>query len=357
MTLANRDNTLRTATFARDGLLPDHIPISVVISAATWDQLRTDLEDVLARHPLFFPGFQKGQRDYDNPTFGPAHRAGEHFTDAWDCTWFDAIDGLEGQVVGHPLDDWDKLPAYQVPDPLVTADRGPVDWDAQRRNVAKAKADGRLTRGGTPHGFLFLRLSYLRGFENLMLDMATAEPRLDTLIEMVNAHNRTLIGQWLDMGVDIINFAEDLGTQAASVMGPRHFARYLAPAYKQLMAPCREAGALVGLHTDGYIMDIADQLLDCGVDILNPQDLCNGIDALATHLKGRVCIDLDVDRQTIVPFGTARDIHGLIEEEVRKLGSPQGGLMMVVGIYPPTPPENVHALLTAFETFRTHWWD
>jgi hypothetical protein len=55
-------------------------------------------------------------------------------------------------------------------------------------------------------------------------------------------------------------------------------------------------------------------------------------------------------------FGTARDIHDLIEEEVRKLGSPRGGLMMIVGIYPPTPAANVHALLTAFEKHRTHWW-
>jgi hypothetical protein len=97
-------------------------------------------------------------------------------------------------------------------------------------------------------------------------------------------------------------------------------------------------------------------LLDCGVTIFNPQDLVNGIDEIARQLKGRVCIDLDVDRQSIVPFGTRREIRALIEEEVRKLGSPQGGLTMIVGIYPPTPPEHVDALLDAFEEFRTLWW-
>ena len=259
-------------------------------------------------------------------------------------------------MIEHPLDHWARLDSYLVPDPLKTADRGPVDWEARRRSVADAKAQGRLTTGGTAHGFLLMRLYYLRGFENLMLDFATADPRLRRLINMVNAHNKTVVRQWLDMAVDVVGFAEDLGTQTASMISPRHFAEHIAPAYKELMQPCRNAGALVALHSDGFIMELADQLIACGVDILNPQDLCNGIDAIARELKGRVCINLDIDRQSIVPFGTPSDIHGLIGEEVRKLGSPQGGLMMVVGIYPPTPPENIDALLTALETFRTYWW-
>jgi hypothetical protein len=356
MPLSHRENYLRTASFSRGTPPPEHIPISAVISGASWDQLRGDLEDVLVRHPLFFPGFRKGQHDYSKRAFGPANRANEHFTDAWGCVWYGAIDGIEGQVVRHPLDDWSQLDAYQVPDPLVAADRGPADWEAARRRIAEAKARGDLTSGGLAHGFLFMRLSYLRGFENLMLDLATRDPRLPRLIERVNAHNKTIVRQWLDMGVDVAGFPEDLGSQTASVVGPRHFDERLAPAYKELMAPCRAAGAHVHMHSDGYIMDIADAILDCGVTILNPQDLCNGIAAIARELKGRVCIELDVDRQSVVPFGTARDIHDLIEEEVRKLGSPRGGLMMIVGIYPPTPAANVHALLTAFEKHRTHWW-
>jgi len=74
-------------------------------------------------------------------------------------------------------------------------------------------------------------------------------------------------------------------------------------------------------------------------------------------VKGRFCIDLDIDRQKIVPFGTPKEIRALIEEEVRKLGSPQGGLSMIAGIYPPTPPENVDAVCRALEEFRTYWWE
>lgn len=81
----------------------------------------------------------------------------------------------------------------------------------------------------------------------------------------------------------------------------------------------------------------------------------NGIDNFAEQVKGRVCINLDVDRQRIVPFGSPSDVRDLIREEVMKLGSPAGGLEMIVGIYPPTPVENVDALCSALEEFRTYW--
>jgi len=355
--LSDRENYLRTADRSPGSPPPDRIPISVSISGASWNQLRGDLEDVLARHPILFPNFRTGQRDYDQTDFGPASNAGDMYTDAWDCLWRAEVDGIRGQVVGHPLDDWAKLPAYQPPDPMAASTWGTIDWAERRRRTEEARARGDLTRGGLDHGFLLMRLYYLRGFENLMLDFATEDPHLPDLIGLVEAYNRTLVDHWLAIGTDVVGFPEDLGTQTASMLGPRHFADHIAPAYRRLMQPVRAAGAHVHMHSDGYIMDIADQLLACGVTILNPQDLCNGIDAIARELKGRVCIDLDVDRQDVVPFGTANDISGLIEEEVRKLGSASGGLMFIVGIYPPTPAENVHALLSAFEKFRTWWWD
>jgi len=157
------------------------------------------------------------------------------------------------------------------------------------------------------------------------------------------------------MGVDLLNAADDLGTQTASMLGPRHFRRWLMPSYKRLFLPFRRAGAHVFMHHDGYVMDIMDEIIESGVSIVNPQDLVNGIDNLAREVKGRVCIRIDVDRQHVIPHGSPRDVRELIKEEVMKLGSPAGGLEMVVGIYPPTPLENVAALLDALEQYRTYW--
>jgi uroporphyrinogen decarboxylase len=352
-TLSERENFLRNATFQG----PQWIPCTVVISGGTWNQLREEVEEVLVRHPILFPGFQKGQRDFDSWDYGPGHRAHQRFTDAWGCVWEASLEGLEGLVVESPLADWSALETYQPPDPLVQADRGPANWEQVRKNVAEAKRAGRLTSGSTPHGFLLMRMYYLRGFENLMLDFALESPQLPRLIEMLVEHNRKIVNEWLSMGVDLVNIGEDLGSQTASIIGPRHFARWIRPAYEKLIAPCAEKGILVALHSDGYIMDLMDEFRIAGVNIINPQDLVNGIDNLAREVKGKFCIRLDIDRQKIVPFGTRQDIHDLIEEEVRKLGSPQGGLEMICGIYPPTPAENVDAVLEAMKEFRTYWWD
>ena len=353
MPLSDRENYLRTVSMTGG----EWIPIRLVISGAEWDMWRGDLEDVVARHPTLFPGFKTGERDYDTWDFGRAYRKGENFTDNWHCVWHSEIDGIEGIVHGHPLADWSAFDDFQPPDPATQLARGDIDWEATRSSLRERREKGLLTTGGVEHGFLFMRLYYLRGFENLMLDMASDEPRLPDLIEMVTEYNWGLVNRYLEVGIDVMNFGEDLGAQDASVMGPKQFNKWIAPAYKRLMGPCRDAGVHVYLHSDGYIMDIMDEVLDCGVTIINPQDLIHGIDNIAAELKGRVCIDLDVDRQSVVPFGTPQEIRDLIEEEVRKLGSPQGGLTMVCGIYPPTPPENVDALCSAFEEFRTYWWD
>ncbi len=353
MALSERDNYLRTARFQD----PEWIPARVSISGASWLELREDMEEVCARHPLIFPGFRRGAVDYERLRETYSYHAGETFTDAWQCVWRSTIDGLEGIVEGHPLADWGSLAGFQAPDPLVTDDRNPVDWHARRRQVESSRARGGLTQAGIRHGFLFMRMYYLRGFENLMLDFATEPPELRRLIDLIVAHCEVVVDQWCGMGLDLYNFAEDLGTQDRSVISPAAFRKWLTPAYRALMQPFRERGTLVGLHSDGYVMELMDEFIAAGVDIINPQDLCNGIDALASEVKGRMCIRLDIDRQTIVPFGTRAEIRELIAEETRKLGSPRGGLEFLAGIYPPTPPENVDALCDALEEYRTFWWD
>ena len=353
MALADRENYLRTATFQGG----EWIPTYVSISPASWMQLRGDLEDVLGRHPILFPGFEKGQRDYERWEYGPVYREGERFTDAWGCVWDNAWGGLEGQVVEHPLAEWSALERYRAPDPMVAGDRGPARWDAERERMARARAEGWLAQADLPHGFLLMRLWYLRGFEQMMADLAEGPPELSRLIGLVLDHNRRIVQEYLAMGVEVMGFGEDLGTQTASIISPATFRKWVAQAYRELMQPCRQAGVHVYQHSDGHIMDLVEEMIGCGVTILNPQDLVNGIDNLARHVKGRVCISLDIDRQSVVPFGTRPEIRELIREEVMKLGSPQGGLMFVAGIYPPTPAENVDALCCALEEFRTYWWD
>jgi len=349
MPLTERENFLRNASFGG----PEYIPCRMNISTATWLQQREEVEAVVLRHPAIFPDFKKGDVKFDEIP----RRVGTQIEDTWGCTWDHAYDGLVGQVVTHPLEDWADLAGYTPPDPASAGTFDPMDWDETRKGVAERKAKGLLTRGHLPHGFYFMRLYYLRGFDNFMCDVIQEPPELQQMCDMVLDHYWYYVQQFLEMGIDVLEPADDLGTQTQSMLGRSHFRRWVLPAYKALFQPCRERGMHVALHSDGYVLDIMDELIEAGVTICNPQDLCNGIDNLAREVKGRICIRLDIDRQKIVPFGTPADIRNLIAEEVRKLGSPQGGLELHIGVYPPTPPENIDAVLSAMEAFRTFWTD
>jgi hypothetical protein len=348
-----RENYLRNARLQG----PEWIPASVGINDASWDMYRQDMEAVCLRFPEFFPYVKPGWRDYENYSFGPAYCKGEPFTDAWGSVWVTATNGIEGVVQNAVLDSWDKLETYRVPDANKQLDRGPVNWADVAANIERKKAQGELTSGGVAHGFLFLRMLYLRGFENAMIDFATDDPHLYKLIDMVVEHNMTIVRHFLKIGVDLMVFGDDLGTQTATILSPAMFHKYISPAYHKLMEPCKKAGTLVYLHSDGKTLDILEEQVRAGVNIVNPQDLCNGIDNIARTIKGKACIELDIDRQTVIPYGSAKDIENLIREEVMKLGSAAGGLQFIAGIYPPTPPQNVEALCKALLRYRRYWWE
>jgi len=351
MALTDRENYLRCARF--EG--PEWIPSAIHISAGSWYEYGEEMEEVVLRHPGTWPGYTKG----DGPRTAEKSRTDEHehFTDSWGCTWEQALDGLEGIVKDPPLADWSAMDGFTPPDPATHGARHPHDWEAALGGIARAKAEGRLATGGLEHGHFLMRLYYLRGFENLMMDIATDEPRLHELVAMVEGFSAEFVRRYVEAGVDVMGFPEDLGTQTSSIISPAMFAKWVTPSYSRLMKPCRDAGILVHMHTDGYVMNIMDELLGAGVDIINPQDLVNGIDALEREVKGRACIRLDIDRQSVMPFGEPSGVRELVEEEVRKLGGAEGGLMLLAGIYPPTPPRNVDALASAFEEFRTWWSD
>ena len=346
MPLSVRENYLRNASMRGH----EWIPVRVHISGASWRQDPAGFEKVCRSHPTIFPNFRKPPIDSPSP-LRPGK--GKVAVDEWGSTVQlprapVSLEGLTGQVVQSPLDDWAKLESWTPPEP-------PAFDERKRLALAEARAKGRITSCSLGHGFFFMRLFYLRGYDSFMMDVATGEPRLEALAEIVTRYNERLIAPYVEAGIDLLNGGDDLGTQTNSMLGPRHFRRWVLPAYQRLFTPARAAGAHVHLHSDGYLMDILDEIVECGVTIINPQDLVNGIDALAREVKGRICIDLDVDRQKILPFGGAAEIRDLIRQEVMKLGSPAGGLQFTAGIYPPTPARNVDALCAALEAHRTYW--
>ena len=346
----HRTNVLKAIRFES----PEYIPMVFHINAACWHHYdHAPLQDLMEAHRFLFPDFKR--QEAVEPHYTPNERKDAPYTDPWGCVWQTMDDGITGTVREHPLADWSRFGAYRPPDPDTTDGIFPLDWTALREYVERRKARGELVIGGLPHGHTFMRLMDIRGYENLVCDMMDRDPRLTTLLGMLEEFNRACVMRWLSLEPDIMAYPEDLGMQRGPMLSPDNFREYIRPVYQRLMSPARERGCVVHMHSDGDIRTLVDDLIGGGVDVLNLQDTVNGIEWIAGRLAGRLCIELDIDRQDVTARGTPRQIDELIREEVRALGSTRGGLMMIYGLYPGVPLENVRALMDAMEKYAPYY--
>jgi len=303
---------------------PEHIPVSVGLLPAAWVKYREQLDEIVRRHPVIF-GDQPDERDYDATVQG-TYAEGEH-VDAWGCVWSNVKHGAQAIVTGHPVPTREDVHKLKPPPP----------------------------GHGTPHGFMWLILSDLRGFEELMVDFAEEPPELQMLIDIVLEYNIGEVRRMLEGGVGpITHFGDDLGMQDALAISPEKWRRYMKPCYKALYDLCTEAGTSVYMHTDGHIIPIIKDLIDCGVKVLNPQIGANGLGNLVRECKDKVCVCLDLDRQ-MFPFFSPEQIDPHVREAVEALGSPEGGLWLSAECGPDVPLENIEAICRALEKYRAYY--
>jgi len=305
---------------------PQYIPVGLGILPSAWMTHREKLRAIADRHPLLFNNWNTPQGGNYDKIANPTYVAGEHI-DAWGCVWSNVHDGRESIVTSHPV--------------------------PTRADVHKLKLPTR--DDGFPHGFMYLRLADLRGFEELMVDFAEDAPELQMLIDIVLKHNlrqRDLrLAGLAGKPPEITYFGDDLGMQTSLAMGPEKWRKYLKPCFAAIYGPVRAAGHYVYMHTDGHIHEIIPDLVECGVNVVNPQYRANGLDNLVRVCKGKVCLDLDLDRQ-LFPFCTPAEIDKHIRECVEALGSPEGGLWLKAEIDDGVPLENVEAVCVALEKYR-----
>jgi uroporphyrinogen-III decarboxylase len=209
---------------------------------------------------------------------------------------------------------------------------------------------------GLPHGFMYLRLADLRGFEEIMVDFAEEPPELQMLIDAVLEYNMRQLEIKLEKeaGDEIVSFGDDLGHQHALPISPAKWRKYMKPCYAKMYARCHQEGHSVYMHTDGQIYEIIPDLIDCGVNVVNPQIRANGLDRLVEVCKGEVCVDLDLDRQ-LFPFASPAQLDEHVHEAVEALGAPEGGLWLKAEIDHGVSLENIEALCCALERYRTHF--
>jgi len=315
------DDFVRAAEFN----YPEYIPVAVSLLPATWIKYRDELDDLVVRHPVIFGKQEKGMRDYD--AVSGKYTKGEH-VDEWGCVWSNLRDGMDALVTGHPV--------------------------PTREDVHSLKPPEKIT-GDFPHGFMYLRLADLRGFDEMMVDFAEEPPELQMLIDIVLEYNMKNLEVRLKKHKGrVIAFGDDLGMQNSLPISPEKWRKYLKPCFARIYGRCREEGYLVYMHTDGHIIEIIPDLIECGVNIVNPQIGANGLDNLVEVCKGKVCVDLDLNRQKF-PFWGPDEIDTHIREVVEKLGAPEGGLMLRAECAPDVPLENIEAICNSLEKYRGYF--
>jgi uroporphyrinogen decarboxylase len=346
-----RDNILRAIKFET----PEYIPMDFVINDACWNYYdQKALLDLMEAHPFLFPLFNRQELNFQ-PQYLVNALADAPYTDPWQCIWKTSEDGITGSVQGHPLATWDNFANYKAPDPSITDGTYPINWKKVSTELKKANSAKEFTKGGLPHGHTFLRIQDIRGYENFIFDMCDKNPKIYKLIEMVEEFNYKYICNWVELEPDMISYPEDLGMQVGPMLSPGQFRKFIKPSYQRLMKPARDKNIIVHMHSDGDIRTLADDLIDGGVEVINLQDLVNGIDWIADKFAGKICVDLDIDRQNRTFSGTPAQIEALIREEVEKIGSRYGGLMMIYGLYPGVPLKNISALMDAMERYSTFY--
>lgn len=354
MSWYNKENLLRTIRFEN----PSFMPYDVNLCSATWVALGGELEYIVRSHPKTWPEPEKVIWDWKNPAFQPWEDPDIEYVDLWGSVFQTSAAGYVGALVKYPLKDLDELDSFCTPGTdNYNGGLIPIDWREVRREMQKSKADGLIAKGGLDHGFHMLRLEYLRGFENLMCDLMDGSAQMWRLVEIVHGLNKVAVQNWIDVGAELIELPEDLGTQNSSILGPKLFRKWALPYYKELHDIVHRAGRLSRFHCDGNIMDIADLICEVGPDIFNPQDKVNGVENLAKAFKERICVDLDFDRQYALAQGSPKEIFELLEYEIKTLGSPRGGLMIRVEVQGDIPPENIDAVVTSLEKLSTYWFE
>ena len=216
--------------------------------------------------------------------------------------------------------------------------------------LAAADADGERCLL-VANGNIFESAWYLRGFEQMLLDLALAPEFAHVLCERVLAFHLAYFERALAAArgrIDLVFTADDIGGQQGLLLSLGMWERQLKPYHVRLNARIHAFGARVIYHSDGAVMDAVPGLLDMGIDVLQALQFdCAGMDPerLKREFGDRLCFQGGVSVQSTLPFGTVEQVRAEVRERIRVLGRGGGYILGPShAIQAGTPPENVLAM-------------
>ncbi|MEM0026913.1 MAG: uroporphyrinogen decarboxylase family protein [Ignisphaera sp.] len=344
-------NFLKAAKFEK----PEYIPCRIVISWPVLNTYREKIIELIKKFPLAFPDYDPNTIKFDGvPGIVYEDR---YAVDVFGTVWRFRVKGLGGEPYRYPLEDLDKVKEWSLPDPEAgypigyATPKPIIPWEELFSHFDKLREQGRLVVFSLHH-FLFQKLMDVIPLNKLVPAIYKGDERFVTALEKIASYQLGLLKVAKRYkGIDVVTFLEDLGSQDSPLIRPQHLRKYFLPYYKMFFREVRDMGALIYFHSDGNIMPLSDIILEARPDIVNIQDIVNGVDNIAQKFREEVCIDLDIDREHLIPYGTKEEILNHIKNAIEKLNTSSGGLMLHIEVYPPTPLENILYLAEACYTY------
>jgi hypothetical protein len=262
------------------------------------------------------------------------------YVDEWGSTWYVGEPGALGEVKEPALKDWSKLEHFQPP------------WDyIRQRDLSPAS---RACEASTCYMISdvtanpFERMQFLRGSENLYIDIGYGTAEFRRLLEMVHEFSLENTRAWCQTTVDGICFMDDWGSNQSLLINPRTWREIFKPLYQDYIEIIHAAGKKVFFHSDGNIQAIYGDLIEIGMDAINSQLFVMDIEELGRKYKGMVTFWGEIDRQHILPFGAPEDVRLAVRRVRSALDDGNGGVIALLEWGKNDPMENIQAAYQAW---------
>ena len=269
---------------------------------------------------------------------GDPYRKGRHVDD-WGCVFTNLQDGVVGEVREPLIRDWETdVPRVHIP-------REWLSITPDEINRACAATDRFVLAGCCPRPFE--QLQFLRMSENLYMDLADPPDEMLAFMKQIHEFYCELLQAWARTDVDALMFMDDWGSQRSLLISPAMWRQYFKPMYRDYIQIAHSAGKKMFMHSDGHILSAMPDLVELGLDAVNSQLFCMGVENLAPF-AGKITFWGEIDRQHLLPNGTTADIDRAVKLVHANLWK-NGGCIAQCEFGAGARPENVRQVFTSWD--------
>lgn len=234
--------------------------------------------------------------------------------------------------------------------------------DEQMSKEMEKKVSGLHKQGLASFAFMQMTVWeaswYLRSMEELMVDMMMQDEKAKVLLDKITDFACDKAAAYARAGADILSLGDDIGTQNSIMIDVEFWEQWLKPRLSRVIEAARNINPqiMIFYHSCGYIVPFIDQLIEVGVEILNPiQPECMSFDEIHDTYGDRVSFWGTIGTQELLPYRTADEVRKESLSRLEKCGE-KGGICIGPThlVEPEVPWENLIALREAVGEFESN---